>query len=365
MENNNKQYLSYALRGIISVLFLVSSVAKLYPSPHFAITTFEMKQLLPMGFSEGVAMFLSRTLIGVEFALGFLILQPHYLRKIVIPATIALLAVFIAQLGIEICMNGNAGNCGCFGELLPMTPAEAIAKNVLAIAILIWLLALQKNTPDKRNIWVLVGVTALCIAGVVGVVEATKGNSQTGVVVYDDPATEAVSSTDTVTVATDRSIESPAVASEAPATANAPAPEARPTEPAKADGPKPIKSAYSKYFPQADQGKKIIAFFAPGCEHCRDTAKQLTEMKAKDKDFPELYIIFMDEEANLIPDFFTFAGKKYPYTVLDVGTFWKMLGMTKDTPSVIYQWNGNLVKEWEGINANKFNAAELQKALKK
>lgn len=364
MENNNKQYLSYALRGIISVLFLVSAVAKLYPSPHFAITTFEMKQLLPMGFSEGVAMFLSRTLIGVEFALGFLILQPHYLRKIVIPATIALLAVFIAQLGIEIGMNGNAGNCGCFGELLPMTPAEAIAKNVLAIAILIWLLALQKNTPDKRNIWVLVGVTALCIAGVVGVVEATKGNSQTGVVVYDDAQPEEVSSPDTVSIASDSVTVAPA-ASETATPVNQPAAETKPAAPAKADGPKPIKSAYSKYFPQADEGKKIIAFFAPGCEHCRDTAKQLTEMKAKDKDFPELYIIFMDEEANLIPDFFTFAGKKYPYTVLDVGTFWKMLGMSKDTPSVIYQWNGNLVREWEGINANKFNAAELQKALKK
>ena len=74
-----KNNLTLILRFVISFLFLLSAVAKLYPSPHFAITTFEIKQLMPMGFSETLAQILSRLLIGVEFALGFLILQPHFL----------------------------------------------------------------------------------------------------------------------------------------------------------------------------------------------------------------------------------------------------------------------------------------------
>jgi len=359
MTQDNKKNIAYILRGVVAVLFLVSAVAKLYDSPYRAITTFEMKQLVPMGFSEGVAQILSRLLIGVEFALGFLILQPHFLRKVVIPATIALLAVFIAQLGIEIGLNGNAGNCGCFGELLPMTPIEAIVKNIIAIGLLAGILILLKGVPDKRNPWVLVGVTALCIAGVVIAVQVTKGTSKTGVVVYDEPI-------DTTSQVKD-SITTPAL----PATTETPVINATTNTPAEADkpaqdaGPAAVKSPYSQYFPQADKGKKIIGLFAPGCEHCRETAKQLTEMKAKDKNFPDLYIIFMDEEADLIPEFFKIAGKQYPYTVLEVGTFWKLLGMKNDTPGVIYQYNGNKIKEWDGINERKFVAAELQKALKK
>ncbi len=364
MENNNKQNLAYILRGVIAILFLVSAVAKLYPSPHFAITTFEMKQLLPMGFSEGLAMFLSRTLIGVEFALGFLILQPHFLKKVVIPATIALLAVFIIQLGIEIGMNGNSGNCGCFGELLPMSPIEAIIKNIVAIGILSWLLVLLKGTADKRNPWVLVGVTAVCIAGVVIADQVTKGNSETGVVVYDEPEKDSIGNTPQEAPAPDTNTTVPAQGTVvAPVSPSSPPAEV--PKPAQEEGPKPVTSPYSKYFPKADQGRKIIAFFAPGCEHCQDTAKQLTAMKAKDKDFPEMYIIFMDEDAERIPEFFTIAGRKYPYTVLEVGAFWKVLGMQNDTPGVIYQYNGNKIKEWQGINDQKFNAAELQAALKK
>jgi thiol-disulfide isomerase/thioredoxin len=361
---NNKTNLTYILRGLIAILFLVSALAKLYPSPHFAITTFEIKQLMPLGFSEGVAQILSRLLIGVEFALGFLILQPHYIKKVIIPATIALLAVFIIQLSIEIAVNGNEGNCGCFGTLLPMTPIEAIIKNIVAIGLLAWLLVLLRPIVDKRNPWVLIGVTGVCIAAVIIAVQVTKGTTETGVVVYEgaDTITNTTTAPDSVAPVTDTTALPKAatpINSQPAATTPADA-----IKPAQQEGPKAVTSPYAKYFANADTGKKIIALFAPGCEHCRDTAKQLTEMKAKDKNFPEVYIVFMDEEADLIPDFFKFAGKKYPYTVLDVGTFWKVLGMSKDTPGVIYQWNGNKIKEWDGINERKFVATELQKALK-
>ena len=69
-----KEHLSWILRLIISALFIVSAVAKLYPSPYFAISTFEVKQLYPLGFSEGFAPYFSRILIGIEFALGIAIL---------------------------------------------------------------------------------------------------------------------------------------------------------------------------------------------------------------------------------------------------------------------------------------------------
>ena len=354
-----KKYLPYTLRGILAFLFLLSATAKLYDSPYFAITTFEMKQLIPLGFSEGLAVYFSRTLIGFEFALGFLLLQPHYLKKLVIPTTIALLAIFIAQLSYEIATKGNAGNCGCFGELLPMTPIEAIIKNVVAIALLVWLLAVLKHTPDAKNIWVLTTVIFACILAIYMIAPIARKTTVETVftpgAIFDMveqpkdslPAEEVQPAT----------IAQPETTAESSVTTEAAKPAAN--EPAQA------ASGYAQLFPAADKGKKIVAFFAPGCEHCRETAKQLTEMKAKDKNFPDVYIAFMDEEADLIPDFFKFAGKQYPYKVLDVGTFWKTLGNSRDTPGVFYLWNGNKIAEWNGIANDKFVAADLLKAINK
>ena len=61
-----EKYVPIAIRISISFLFLLSAVAKLYPSPYFAISTFEVKQLYPLGFSADVAPFFSRILIGIE-----------------------------------------------------------------------------------------------------------------------------------------------------------------------------------------------------------------------------------------------------------------------------------------------------------
>ena len=40
-----KQALPWTIRIGVSTLFLLSAVAKLYPTPYFALTTFEVKQL--------------------------------------------------------------------------------------------------------------------------------------------------------------------------------------------------------------------------------------------------------------------------------------------------------------------------------
>ena len=73
----------------------------------------------------------------------------------------------------------------------------------------------------------------------------------------------------------------------------------------------------------------------------------------------------MDEEADKIPAFFTAAGAKYPHQIVDIISFWNLIGNTRDTPGVKYLWNGNEILFYDGINANKFNGTELKKSLKK
>ena len=143
-----KKNLPMIIRVLISALFLLSAFAKLYPSPMYGITKiFEEGQLIPMGFSEGLAPYFSRFIIGIEFFLAFAILQRNYLKKLVIPTSIIMLIVFSLHLAYSIFL-GDSKNCGCFGELIPMSPLQALIKNIITIGILGYL---YKNIPNDKN----------------------------------------------------------------------------------------------------------------------------------------------------------------------------------------------------------------------
>lgn len=353
----SKNNIAWGIRIVISFLFLLSAVAKLYPSPYFAISTFEVKQLYPMGFSEGFAPYFSRVLIGIELALGLLILQKNFLRSIVIPATILLLAVFTTHLAIETIQNGgNSGNCGCFGSLLPMTPIEAILKNVAAMALLVWLFFIMPKSNEKNdNFWLLTTVTlasilALFMLAPIQPIESSFTVSTPEETTTTDTIPETTVDTTKITIVKD-TVKKVEVAKEVA--------KAEPTEPAK------HKSGYAQYFSNIDKGRKTLCFFVPGCDHCRVAAKELTEMRKNTKDFPEISIIFMNEEADLIPAFFKYAGAEYPYKIIEVIPFWKVLGSGKDTPGVKYLWNGNDYKYYWGIGDNKFDAADFQNLISK
>jgi hypothetical protein len=110
---------------------------------------------------------------------------------------------------------------------------------------------------------------------------------------------------------------------------------------------------------------QLLCFFVPGCDHCKDAAKELTEMRKNDASLPPLSIIFMNEEAFLIPDFFKAAGANYPYKVIEIIPFWNILGKDRDTPGIKYLWNGNEIKYYDGIKDNKFDGKDLSIYLAK
>ncbi len=356
----SKNTLSWGIRYVISFLFLLSAVAKLYPSPYFAISTFEVKQLYPMGFSEGFAPYFSRILIGIEFALGLLILQKNFLRSIVIPATVLLLAVFTAHLTIDTIANGGtSGNCGCFGSLLPMTPIEAIIKNVAAMGLLAWLYVILPKTVERmHNFWVLTSITFAGILALFMIAPMQPVESSFSVSSPDETATDSIETAiDTSRIDVPTSV----IMKDSLKTVETPKEEVKAelTEPAKR------KSGYSQYFSKIDSGRKTLCFFVPGCDHCRVAAKELTEMRKTNKNFPEVMVIFMNEEADLIPDFFKEAGAEYPYKIIEVIPFWKVLGDGKDTPGVKYLWNGNDYKYYYGTGDNKFDPIDYQKLINK
>jgi uncharacterized membrane protein YphA (DoxX/SURF4 family)/thiol-disulfide isomerase/thioredoxin len=355
--NAIKKFGPWTIRIIISFVFFLSAIAKLYPKPSYALTYFEVHQLEPMGISIEIAHYLSRFLIGVEFAIGILLLLPFHIKRIIIPATIFMLGVFIIELTYEMIKSGNQGNCGCFGTLIEMTPLEALLKNVASIGLLVAFYFLDE-TKEKLSLNLssraqLSGITNIILFSVFGVFLAAPIRREQHVASV--PVIQEQIEADTVIEITKDSSGKVLTIKKLEDT----------TRVKEELSPKPVKSGYENLFPNINKGKKILCFFAPGCDHCRATAKELTQLKKSLKDFPPIQIVFMDEEPELIPDFFQFAGAKYSYTVMDIIKFWKVLGKGKDVPGVVYLWNGNIQKFYQGIENQKFNAGDCKILVQK
>ncbi len=352
-----KAYFPWSARIIISILFLISGISKMFP-----IWMFE-KQLVDLGVCGWCdAPYFSRLLIALEMAIGIAILQKHFLRRFVIPVTAFLLVAFCIHLSIEMVKHGAMnGNCGCFGQLIPMTPLEAFIKNVLTLGLLFYVYKNTEEHPKGSNRFMvpmfIYSVSAFAMFALFPFCPCeteTNGGDQSELVTPEETPVEDTLQTalpaDTAQIVT-TPIEGQNI-TPAPAEVQPPMVKSRFSE-FKTIGGKKVN---------LDEGKKILCFFAPGCDHCRETAKELKALAAKMK-LPESYILFMDEEAFLIPEFLKETAYNKPYNVIDIPKFWTVLGSNASTPGVFYLWNGNIIKSFEGIEGNKFDAAALKTAI--
>ncbi|MDG1283930.1 MAG: hypothetical protein P8N46_04665, partial [Flavobacteriales bacterium] len=230
MKNNNEK-LVYSLRILISALFFLSAFAKLYPTPLYGITkVFEQGQLIPMGFSVEASAFLSRFIIGAEFFLAITILFNNYLKKVILPVSFLMISVFSIHLSTQI--FGPAENCGCFGELIPMTPLEALIKNIITLLILVYIYFKSDHikVDFSRLIILFLLITTLMFA-LLPISNTNQSNENSFISSVDD-----------------------------------------------------------EKFRSLDD-KKILCFFDAGCEHCQEAARELDSLSVLIDDFPRLHII--------------------------------------------------------------------------
>jgi len=342
---------------------MVSGIAKLFP-----VWAFE-KQLVDLGIASWCyAPYLARFIIAFELSIGVAILQPHFLKLLVIPATILLLVAFCVHLSIQMYLHGAmSGNCGCLGQLIPMTPLEAFIKNIITIGLLVYLYFLIRYNEKRKNRFIYLLLIYLSFALAVFVCfpfcpckSNTVESEQTAIIsnVPDQPSSITDTNLSTPSVSTVKNNpKTDTLKKNDVATGNI------------EGGPKRTKSRYSQYTTfgnqkvNLDEGKKIICFFAAGCDHCRTTMKDLCSLSER-INIPPVYIFFMDEETEQIPDFFKEGACSFPYTILNVPVFWDLLGMNADTPGVVLLWNGNVIKYYEGLEANKFNLADFESTCK-
>jgi thiol-disulfide isomerase/thioredoxin/uncharacterized membrane protein YphA (DoxX/SURF4 family) len=353
-----KAYLPWTARIVVSILFLVSAVSKMFP-----LWMFE-KQLVDLGICGWCdAPYFSRLLIALEVAIGIAILQRHFIKRFVIPVTAFLLVAFCVHLSIEMVKHGAMnGNCGCFGQLIPMTPLEAFIKNVLTLGLLVYIYRTTEEHEKGKNRFMvpmfIYSVSAFGMFAVFPFCPCEEETEQTTEVIGENNIPSVDDKYDSL-VQSNYADTTKAITFPADTASGAKVEEAQPAK---------VKSRFSDFKTiggkkvNLDEGKKLVCFFAPGCDHCRETAKELKALAAKMK-LPDTYIIFMDEEAFLIPEFLKETGFNKPYQVIDIPKFWTVLGSNASTPGLFYLWNGNIMKSFEGIEGNKFDAAALKSAI--
>jgi thiol-disulfide isomerase/thioredoxin len=358
----NKSVIVWVLRIFVAALFVFSAIAKMFP-----LWAFE-KQLVDLGLMSWCnASYFARLLIALELALGFAMIQPHFLKKIVLPSTIGLVVVFCIHLVIEMVKHGAMnGNCGCFGQLIPMTPLEAFVKNILTLGILGFIYFNVNDKPKGENRFsVLLVIGLICSLAMFMLFpfcpcKEDVPSDETAAIAVEEVVDDVEDTEATSTIADSSAL--------AITSAQADTVKAATKDSIVVDlGPAPVKSKFAanNIFDgkkvNIDKGKKIICMFAAGCNHCQEAARELAKL-SKQPGFPAVYIYFMDEEVEKIPEFHKFAGKQFPSTVLDIPTFWKLLG-NGSTPGIFYLWNGNVQAEFEGTGDNAFSVEKFQKSL--
>jgi thiol-disulfide isomerase/thioredoxin len=363
--NALKKNLPLIVKILIAALFLLSAIAKSFP-----IWAFE-KQLVDLGIVDWCkAPYLARLIIALETAIAFAILQKNYLKSIVIPITILLLAAFCIHLSMQMYEHGAMnGNCGCFGQLIPMTPLEAFIKNIITILLLVYL---YKNVSDKEKgenrfsfLLLLYFFSAFLMFALFPFCPCSKSDTNVIVAPPIDTTNEInapvidTSSTEKVIATTDtlkkvKPINSTDTGSKKVVAI---------IEPSKTISKFSIFTEFSGKKIALDEGKKIVCLFVPGCDHCRDAAKEIVALSKKHK-LPPVYVIFMNEEVYKIPEFFQEIKTTYPYYILnDIPAFFKLLGNRATTPGINYLWNGNIIKAYEGLETNKFNPNEMMQMI--
>ena len=122
------------MQVMLATTFIFSAYTKAIGPGFFEITLMD-QGLAPTRVFAG---HMARFFIGLEFALGILMFLPFYVKQLM-QITFLLLGGFTVHL-IYLWLIGDTENCGCFGEMISMTPEQSILKNMvmLAVALLVY-----------------------------------------------------------------------------------------------------------------------------------------------------------------------------------------------------------------------------------
>ena len=389
----NANYLVQIGRIFLSFLFIFSGLSKLLSMPFFDDMVMEFL-IGPDYFDFPKAMWwtqlLTRVLVAGELVIGLALLQNRWFKTWVMWALMGMLTLFTIHLFYEGFANPNGfveGNCGCFGDVLPMTILESILKNVVAmiIGIYVWLKFKDVKQQSFAS-WVaptLVGLTALFTTAF-GIKSIPSEANESAIVIEDDqPTDEIAADSITLTDGVESDGDEETVNDEDDLT------EGDKTDPSNGstelaeisvdDNPSGMKDAEDpdvdkddtddapldivveptqntinllKKFNSFSDGSKInfesgtslVCLFSMSCSHCQEVYKEMCELSDQ---LPKTYLINYGVEFEQSYFFKQAGGCKHPHNLTNNFTEFKRALEGSTYPRIIVFKDGKIARQWD------------------
>lgn len=272
----------YALRLLLGAIFIFSAISKLLGVGLFEIAIVEQG----LAATRVQAAYPARLLIAFELFLGITLFLPFFIKRFILPLVVVTLATFTILQGYQLTFGEQTLDCGCFGDMLPMSSAESLVKNIFLLGLSLWLLRVTHE--EKRN-FVLPAI--LVVGSVTAVLLLAPVRRH-----YDNVF---------------------------------------------------VKYTQFERAGRVDltSGDKLVAVFNAECEHCQETAKQLQELTEQNSALPEIYVLLFSENDAMISIFGEMTGVDYPYHLISEAEFFDLIG---DSPPRIY-WlrDGKIAAHWD------------------
>ncbi|MCC6187290.1 MAG: hypothetical protein IT256_09080 [Chitinophagaceae bacterium] len=294
---NAKSIIGFLLLLLMGGVFIFSAVTKFVSIEPFEWT------FMDMGLPNSFSFFLARFFIGFEFLLGLFMVGHLYLKKITYPVTNLFLVAMTIYLVIILATKGNEVDCGCFGDMLPMSPLVSIIKNIVLIAVTILLSKIHTVKPYRfQPIIATLGGVAMMAIPFIFVPYSQKPSPLKIDALYHD----------------------------------------------------------SEKAPKIDlrKGKHLVAFMSLGCPHCRHAAVVFEKIYTADSTIPIFMIL--DGQPENAKDFFDETkSEKVPHIIYsNHDAFIKMAGHyvpqifwvkdgIKERKLTYVQLNTELLKNWK------------------
>ena len=330
-------------RFMVAFLFVFSAIAKLLPIQIFEhqLLSIARKPGFLYEFTNDCHVFIwSRAIIIFELFLGISLLIPYYIKRFTVPIAISTLIGFIIFLSYQIWLYGNNGNCGCMGGLVPMSPLQAIVKNIITIIVLTYVFYFTISKPIEYAIYhfLILGGVVLALFLLFPIKKTCCCDEiTTKVSVEIENLNHRI---DSLSAMIDSDKDS-----------------SQDTVPVKPPLPKLTISEFhifkefefnnKKTEINIDEGRSIVCVMSPDCDHCLDIAKQLKQMKL-DEDI-KITILFcnpddpdIQHQNQQIKAFMDKSGLKAAFKIISIDQFTKYLGKSPFPPRVTLLFNGKI-----------------------
>lgn len=342
---NNK--LLWLFRFLLGSIFILSAFSKLFPIEAFELT------IVNQGITNwDLAPYLSRFMISVELFLGISFFITPFVKKIAIPFSFVLLIIFCIHLIYLISTGSGSKNCGCFGELIPMSSLAALIKNFILIFLLF--LLYKYFSFEKQLVYSLAFAAYTIVFALVFIIFQIEPYN----VPPENEAAVQPSDSFKSPIASLTNDEVDTIKIENESLKNTQGDKIQKTILPKTVSIFASFNEFSgKQTVNLDEGIKLVCLFSLDCEDCMETAHKLGQAKKDWNQFPPLYILFLGQE-DQVKEFFEGAATAFPHKIIPSQAFFPLI--KNYPPRVVLMNNGIIIGDWGYEN---FSVGELKTKL--